>query len=137
MAIDIQEEYGYGHDNTYTDDEDGNKRKYVRRGEAADSEIDPFSPPFSPSHLLTFLLPCCLAASLRAGPFYTQLLRQLGSFWGPPQYSLPVTTRPKERAERESLMAEELVEGRPRRRAQGGRRAGMEGRKIILGVAIA
>ena len=129
MAIDIQEEYGYGHDNTYTDDEDGNKRKYVRRGEAVDSECHPFSSTFSPS--------CCLAALLRAGPFYTQLLRQLGSFWGPPQYSLPITTRPKDRAERESLMAEELVEGRPRRRAQGGRRAGMEGRKILLGVAIA
>lgn len=69
---------------------------------------------------------------LRSGPFYTQVLRQLGSLWSPPQYSLPLTMRPKE-----SVMAEELVEGRPRRRAQGGRRAQLGGRKILLAVAIA
>ena len=125
MAIDIQEEYGYGHDNTYTDDEDGgNKRKYVRRGEVAGCEF----------HVMCTTILFSYLVLLRSGPFYTQLLRQFGSFWSPSHYSLPVTMRPKDKAEREAVMAEELVEGRSRRR---GRRAGMDRRKVLLGVAIA
>eukprot|EP00249_Psilotum_nudum_P018051 c26616_g1_i1 orf=587-1735(-) len=68
----------------------------------------------------------------RRGPAYRQLLKYLLPFWSPALPSLPVTTTPR-RDDRDALVAEELIEGRPHRRQ---RSSAIDPRKVLLVFAI-
>ena len=78
-----------------------------------------------------------------SGPRYLQLLRQAGAWLAPSwQPRLPVTTRVRGGgAERDAAAAEDLAEGRPRRRpaafhSSTNRRSLVDTRKLLLVVAI-
>ncbi|BBN03483.1 hypothetical protein MPTK1_2g23850 [Marchantia polymorpha subsp. ruderalis] len=69
----------------------------------------------------------------RRGPFYRQILRTFLPFWSPALPTLPVTA-PSHKDSRGAPAAEDLIDGRPRRKQRNS--SSMDSRKLLLWFAI-